>query len=211
MSYKAELEERYRQARRRMGMGVNAPIIPKPLLAAALPAGGVASSTGLIPPLEVMPPEDVVAVPPVNAAKERAKTAFEENRDRVEEQNEGMPPLAPLAGFDRDDPFNAWRRLVAAVAANYGVTSADILGTSRKRNVVQARFECMYRLRVDLKMSYLNIASKMGRDHSTVIHGARTILSRLLDEARQREHRSVASAHGMVPRTRHKTPELAAA
>lgn len=215
MSYKSELEDHYKRVRERMHMGVKSSIVPKKLIAAALPPGGIAGGTGLVPPLQVMevPPEVIDAPPPKehkNEARERAQTAGETARARVERDNEGMPKMVPLANFDEKGQSAAWKRVVKAVAKNYDLEEADIFGPRRARNVVQARFECMYRMRVDLRMSYLNIAAKMRRDHSTVIHGVNTILHRLLDEQKRRMHSAKVPAHGMVPKL-DAHPQLAAA
>lgn len=223
MSYKSELEERYRLARKRMGMGVRPPVVPKALMAAALPPGGVAGGTGIIPPLKAIDPAEQEAralkkqarlkAQQERSAREAKKTTCETAKDRVENDNEGMPPLEPLPGFEDVIPFSEWRRVVSAVAKRYEIEAADILGPRRARHIVQARFECMYRMRVDLKMSYLNIAEKMRRDHSTVIHAVNTILHRLLDAQKKQAHSVVAHANGMVPLAADalNPPQLAAA
>ena len=216
MSYKAELEERDRQARTRMGLGVSAPVGPKELLAATQPVGGVAAGTGVCPPLIRMPepeyePKVVLVRSRESQERRMAQVTSSANKSRLEEEASALPRLKPLVACRRDGPFNSWRQMLAAVAQHYGLNIADILGVRRSRHVVQARFECMYRMRSELCMSFPNIAEKMGRDHSTVIHGVNTIHRRLLDAERAQMQSGAALAHGMMPKRDASSLKLVAA
>lgn len=210
MTYKEELIEKYRKARERMQMGVKSPVVPRHLVSAASPPGGILMGTGILPPLakvQEAPPEPVERE---ETARER--TTRELQKVRVSEENKGMPRLAPLPGYDYGDTFAECRRTIAAVADKFSLKSSDLTGPSRVKLVVRARFECMYRMRVDLKMSYPAIADKMGRDHSTVIHGVNTILARALDAMKAREQSHAVPARGMSPMAdTHTRGELAAA
>jgi hypothetical protein len=212
MSYKSELEERYRQARARMGMGVKPPVVPKGLLS-AMALGGLSGTTGVAPPLVIdpTPPKPPKIIKPLTIdGEERELTSREVTALRVEMENADMPRLKPLRNYDYSTPFAGWKRMVVAVAEHYEVEAMDILGLPRARMIVRARQECFYRLRTELRMSYLNIAEKMNRDHSTVIHGVNTILGRLLDEQKKREHSVAALPAAMTVEARAHHPELAA-
>lgn len=64
-------------------------------------------------------------------------------------------------------------RLYACIAAaNHGTTINRVMGQSRSRPEVQARWEVMRRLRDD-GFSLPQIGAWMDRDHSTVLYGIR--------------------------------------
>lgn len=201
-----------------MQMGVKPPVVPKTLIAATQPHGGIAGGTGVIPPLLIaepvqMPPPEPVKEIPAEESINRSEGQLNSEiiRTRLEDEVRDMPKLAPLPGFDYKNPYAAWKRTIVAVANHYELEVSDIMGPRRARHVVQARFECMYRMRVDLRMSFLSIAEKIGRDHSTVIHGVNTIRDRLLDAQKKQMQSGKVLAHGMVPRQDVPTLELAAA
>ena len=60
------------------------------------------------------------------------------------------------------------------VSKAHGVSIAALRGgVSSNRRDSHARFEAMYRMREELKMSYPQIGRIFDRHHSTVIHGVR--------------------------------------
>ncbi|MBQ7921362.1 MAG: chromosomal replication initiator protein DnaA [Clostridia bacterium] len=59
-------------------------------------------------------------------------------------------------------------RILEIVARRYKVTSQDILGSSRKKEIKNARNVAMYTVRVITKMSLPQIGAIFSRDHSTV-------------------------------------------
>ena len=63
----------------------------------------------------------------------------------------------------------------AAVAEEFSITVADLVGPKRYTNLVQARWETSLRLRRDLKMNLVAIGAIIHRDHSTVIYGLRQV------------------------------------
>lgn len=172
MSYKAELEAKYRAARRRMGLGVNAPVVKRV-------TGGVSGSTGVIPPASLAAPVKVIKHATAAAAAVPVQV-LSKIQEAYEAEIEAMPRL-PVIPDINSSAVGRWRRVLSAVAENHGLTPDEILSLSRRRIVTAARMECMYRMRTDLKMSLIAIGEKLGRDHSTVLHGIRVIHRRLLD------------------------------
>ncbi len=71
--------------------------------------------------------------------------------------------------------------IVTEVARARGIAVESVLGRSRLRPIVWARWEIMYRLRTDLAWSLRAIAEFFGRDHTTVIHGLESF-AELLNE-----------------------------
>lgn len=229
MSYKSELEEHYKRVRARLRMGVQAPVVPKTLLIAAQPVGGIAGSTGVAPPVaaeavevppvvEVVEPVSVepvvVVTAPVTAPRITDPELMLDRQRKIAAEADASPKLPPLPGFDKhESPIGVWKRLVVAVANKYEVEVRDILGLPRTKMVIKARFECMYRMRVDLHMSYLSIAEKLNRDHSTVVHAVHTIRARLLDEQKRREQSMRAHPPGtmVVPVSKPYTSAIGAA
>jgi hypothetical protein len=66
-----------------------------------------------------------------------------------------------------------WRPILAEVLAKYpGVSELDIVRDIRPTNVVAARQELFYRMRVELSVSFERIGKIVGnRDHTSVRHG----------------------------------------
>jgi hypothetical protein len=73
---------------------------------------------------------------------------------------------------DIADEFNRVSRLVAA---SFGVTTGDILGKSRKRDIVLARQVVMYFLHETFGISYPKIGAVLDRDHTTCLHAVEKI------------------------------------
>ncbi len=64
-----------------------------------------------------------------------------------------------------------FNKILKAVADFYDVGEKDIMGSSRKREIVRSRQVVIYFLRKDLNYSYSYIAKKIGgKDHTTVIY-----------------------------------------
>ena len=62
------------------------------------------------------------------------------------------------------------RAIVRAVSEKHSVSVEEVLSQSRKRTLVVARQEAMYRVRSEVGKSLLEIARHFKRDHSTVMH-----------------------------------------
>ena len=64
-------------------------------------------------------------------------------------------------------------RIIDEVSLHYKVSTTELLGRSRTKNIALARQIAMYLLMYELEMSPTQIGRLLGgRDHSTVIHGA---------------------------------------
>ena len=61
-------------------------------------------------------------------------------------------------------------QVVAAVAEIYNVAQEDLIGRSRRKEIVEPRQVAMFLLRDMLDLSYPTIGEKLGRDHTTAIH-----------------------------------------
>ncbi len=61
-------------------------------------------------------------------------------------------------------------QILKAVADFYHTEVPNLIGRSRKKEMVEPRQVAMYLLRDILRMSYPYIGEKLGRDHTTVIH-----------------------------------------
>lgn len=61
-------------------------------------------------------------------------------------------------------------QVLAAVSEVYAIPLDDLVGRSRKKEVVEPRQVAMYLLRDMLDLSYPSIGDKLGRDHTTAIH-----------------------------------------
>lgn len=78
-------------------------------------------------------------------------------------------------------PYRAadrWIDIVNEVAAEYGVTAAEIMGRSRRVKVIYARRHAIYRIRNEVVIdgrsaSWPRIGRWLGRDHTTIIYAYR--------------------------------------
>lgn len=102
---------------------------------------------------------------------------------KIAQEMASAPKLPPLPGLVLNELGSVrWLRVLHAVAKHHNVDASEILGVSRKRHVLHARFEVFYRLRVDLNLSYMKIAGLMKKDHTTVLHGVNRMRAMLLDD-----------------------------
>lgn len=86
---------------------------------------------------------------------------------------------------DGEPPANPVERIVARVAAVFGVKPKDILGTCRQRAVLVPRHVAMYLAREVAKLSLPQIGAAFGgRDHTTVLHAVRKVEATLATDAK---------------------------
>ncbi|MDD3487834.1 MAG: chromosomal replication initiator protein DnaA [Candidatus Pacebacteria bacterium] len=68
------------------------------------------------------------------------------------------------------------KEVIKKIASFYDLSESEILGHSKKKELVKPRQIVMYLLREEFKYSYTNIAEKIGnRDHTTIIHAYKKI------------------------------------
>ena len=80
------------------------------------------------------------------------------------------------------------RRILAEVAAHYGLAENDLLARSRKKAVAVPRQIAMYLLIYELEMSPTEVGRLLGgRDHSTVIHGAGKVNGEMNEDSALRQ------------------------
>lgn len=76
-------------------------------------------------------------------------------------------------------------RVVAAVAAEYGVDPSEVLGRSRVKSLATARNVAMFLTRECFDhFSYPEIGRQFDRDHTTVMSGCRRVALRLKTDPR---------------------------
>jgi hypothetical protein len=174
MSYQEYLKQHYKQVRKRMMQ--NAIPEKKPLPApmpesVSPPKGGLVSEKAD----KKIVTEALTVVTPVNTQEAL----------RLADELMNSPRLPPLPGLALHETGAVrWMRILHAVARKHEIDADEILGRSRRRAVIDARFEVFYRLRVELAFSYLKIAHLMRKDHSTIMHGVNKLRKKLLDEKR---------------------------
>lgn len=108
----------------------------------------------------------------------------------ISPQSEFAHPLIPIvvtptvtvqASFewDRYDQMMAqerlppWKRITLEVCRKREVTLNDILSPRRAVHLVHARHEIWWRLINEHRFSYMQVAKRFNRDHTTVLHGVR--------------------------------------
>jgi chromosomal replication initiator protein len=70
-------------------------------------------------------------------------------------------------------------RIIEIVCQFYGVDKIDVVGPDRTQHVAMVRHIAMYLARSHFGLSYPELGSVFGRDHSSVIHGVRMIERRI--------------------------------
>lgn len=64
-------------------------------------------------------------------------------------------------------------QIIKQVSLKHRVSVDDILSDIRSVGIVKARFEAMYRIREERRLSWAQIGLQFHRDHTSVIHGWR--------------------------------------
>lgn len=91
-----------------------------------------------------------------------------------------------------DSAFEARRRqltpehVLEAVMRYYHVTPADIRGPGRRRDLVIPRQVAMFLMRAETGSSLVEIGQRLGRDHSTVLHGIEKVERQIENDQRLR-------------------------
>jgi chromosomal replication initiator protein len=83
--------------------------------------------------------------------------------------------------------------ILHAVTRHYNIDEADLVGRSRRKDVVQARQMMMYLARQETSASLPKIGQALGgRDHTTVMHGIDKIASKIeADDALRRDAKAI--------------------
>lgn len=78
--------------------------------------------------------------------------------------------------LNRSSKYIPPKEVIKKIASFYDLTENDIIGHSRKKELVKPRQILMYILREELRYSFTNIAEKLGnRDHTTIIYACKKI------------------------------------
>ena len=78
--------------------------------------------------------------------------------------------------LNKSSKYISPKEVIKKIVSFYDLTESDVLGRSRKKELVKPRQIVMYLLREELQYSYTSIAEKLGnRDHTTVIHACKKI------------------------------------
>lgn len=178
MSYKQQLQEHYKAVRARL---LKNAIPEKKALPSPTPEPEELPKAGLVS--EKAEGEIVTEALSVSDSAVIYDTA---QALKLANELVNSPRLPPIPGLVINEAGSVrWMRILHAVAAKHQVGVDEILGNSRRRMIVEARFEIFYRLRVDLAFSYTRIGQLMKKDHSTVMHGVSKLRQKLLDQKRK--------------------------
>ena len=91
----------------------------------------------------------------------------------VEEAPPPPKPTEPSALERLIDYRPSWRIIAQEVSEKHNIPLKELQGKRRFKRLSVARREIFWRLRHEKGMSLLDIARKMGKDHTTVLHGLR--------------------------------------
>ena len=79
------------------------------------------------------------------------------------------------------------KQLLDKVAKYYNLSSKDLLGTSRIKNIKTARQIAMYLMKEELGLSTVEIGRELSKDHTTIMHGIKVIKGNLKTDFNLRE------------------------
>jgi len=66
--------------------------------------------------------------------------------------------------------------IIASICSYYNIKQTQLKGSKRDASIVTSRHMCMYLLKEEVKMSYMEIGNILGgRDHTTVMHGVEKV------------------------------------
>jgi len=83
-------------------------------------------------------------------------------------------PVKPPSLFEKLEDYRPpWRIIAQEVSEKHNIPLKELQGNRRFKRLSIARREIFWRLRHEKGMSLLDIARKMGKDHTTVLHGLR--------------------------------------
>ena len=92
-------------------------------------------------------------------------------------------PLPPDTEPTEPAGMPKWRRISLEVAAKYKLTLPELLSNRRAKELVCARHEAMYRMKMETSLSFAEIGRRIGgRDHTTILHGVRKHIERMAGE-----------------------------
>lgn len=173
MTYEQQLKEHYKAVRQRM---LKYAKVEKKVLLLPTPEPSVPPKAGLV--------TEEVEKKIVEEAVQKTHVVLADicAAEVLADENPHYPKLPPIPGLVLYEPGAVrWMRILHAVARLHGIEASEILGTSRKKHIINARFEVFYRLRIDLRMSYTKISQLMKKDHTTVLHGVTKFRQLILD------------------------------
>lgn len=89
--------------------------------------------------------------------------------------------LSDLAAHEQKSALSP-EKIIAAVSAQYGVRSEDLLGKSQSQECSFPRQIAMYLCRNELRLPFQSIGQVFGRDHSTVMTSIKQIEKKIQNE-----------------------------
>ena len=88
-----------------------------------------------------------------------------------------VKPIDPVKSSDApDEPIILRTRanqIVYEVSRKYKITKKDMISHQKLAYMVQARFECAYRLKTELGLPLATIGKFMNRDHTSILYACR--------------------------------------
>ena len=91
------------------------------------------------------------------------------------------------------------KEVIDAVCRFYDISSKDLIGSSRKKELVWPRQIAIYLMREELKTSYPSIGHEMGgRDHTTAMHAYNKILKEVKENENEKVKQEINSVRQLL-------------
>ena len=118
-------------------------------------------------------------------AKKSVGTTAQLLRSLAEHQlSASEPSLADTSLAESTRPPLPVQQIIAVVARYFKLTQASLRSSARRKSLVYARSVAVHLARVLTDLSYAQIGASLGRrDHTTIMHAARSIQRRLASDA----------------------------
>lgn len=135
-----------------------------------------------------------------NATVEYLAQTFNSNIRELEEKLNHTLLLAEIRGVSTSDVIGeigstsqlsqhrvSPKQVIDKVAKYYSLSSKDLLGTSRVKDIKNARQIAMYLMNKELELSTVRISNEFKKDHTTVMHSVKVVNDRMKTDFNLRE------------------------
>lgn len=139
----------------------------------------VKTKHGVIAPMWEMDDVDARRRAIIRRAARGARRALGKRDVIVIEPTAPPQPMVVPITLVIPDNTQTWRRIILETAIKHNIMPAEMLSAQRAYKLVIARHEVMYRMKTETTMSLPAIGRRLGKDHTTVLHGVRRHIERM--------------------------------
>lgn len=102
------------------------------------------------------------------------------------------------AKFTDDEILYVAENIIDSVCKYFNVTPKELRMRKRNRELVDPRHICMYLIKMKTNMQVTKIGDLFDRDHTTVLHGVKSVKNQLTHPADDRFRDIIGALHSIV-------------